>query len=292
MAHLPHREPWFDPAAPAVPEVEAELQVPIDPRAAAFFDVDNTMLRGASLYHLARGLAARDFFSPTDLAGFAWKQARFQIGGKENRADMAAATEAALGFVAGRQVAELAELVEDIFDESLSARLWPGTLALAQSHLDAGQRVWLVTATPVELAEVIAHRLGLTGALGTVSEVADGRYTGRLLGAPMHGPNKAVAVRSLAIREGLDLERCSAYSDSANDIPLLSMVGAATAVNPDRALREHARSHGWPIHDYRRRRRAWRVTAPGVATGVAVGVGIGIAVARQRSADERAASNS
>jgi phosphoserine phosphatase len=242
------RESLFDRAAAAIPEVEAELRVPLDERAAAFFDVDNTMLRGASIFALARGLAARHFFSGTDMAGFAWK----------------------------------------IFDEYLIGKLWPGTLALAQTHLDAGQRVWLVTATPLELADVIANRLGLTGALGTVSEVRDGRYTGRLLGQPMHGPAKAAAVRELAIREGLELERCAAYSDSANDIPLLSMVGTPTAINPDHGLRTHARTQGWPVHDYRRQRRTWRVTAPGVAAaGLAAGVGIGLAVSRQRPEDPR-----
>ncbi len=283
MAAGAKREPMFDAAAAAIPEVEAELSVPKDPRAAAFFDVDNTILRGASAFHLARGLAARNYFSGADLAGFAWKQAKFALGGKEDRADMAAATAAALTFVAGRDVAELVGIGEEIFDEYIIDKLWPGTLALAQSHLDAGQRVWLVTATPIELAEVIARRLGLTGALGTTSEIRHGHYTGRLLGHPMHGPAKASAVRELAIHEGLELERCSAYSDSANDIPLLSLVGHPTAVNPDRELLRYARTHSWPVRDYRRSRRVWRVTVPGAATaGIAAGVGIGIVATRHR----------
>ena len=134
----------------------------------------------------------------------------------------------------------------------MTRKLWPGTLALAQGHLDRGQRVWLVTATPVELAAIIAARLGLTGALGTVSEIEDGVYTGRLVGSALHGKAKADAVRALAEREGLDLVRCTAYSDSANDVPMLSAVGRAVAVNPDGTLRKHARAVGWEIHDYRR----------------------------------------
>src|SRR5256885_15863918 len=114
----------------------------------------------------------------------------------------------------------------------MAERLWSGTHALAQTHLDAGQRVFLVTATPVELARIIARRLGLTGALGTVAEVEDGLYTGRLVGEPLHGPSKAEAVKALAEREGLDLARCTAYSDSVHDIPMLSAVGTAAAVNP------------------------------------------------------------
>ena len=142
-------------------------------------------------------------------------------------------------------------------------KVWPGTRALAQSHLDQAQRVWLVTAAPVEVATIIAKRLGLTGALGTVAEHVDGVYTGRLVGELLHGPAKAEAVRALATREDLELELCSAYSDSANDIPMLSLVGYPCAVNPDSALRAHARQHGWRIRDYRARRRR----AVGVAAG-------------------------
>ena len=81
--------------------------------------------------------------------------------------------------------------------------------------------MWLVTAAPIEIANVIARRLGLTGALGTVAEHVDGVYTGELVGEMLHGEGKAVAVRTIAEREGLDLERCSAYSDSSNDLPML-----------------------------------------------------------------------
>ena len=87
----------------------------------------------------------------------------------------------------------------------MAHRIWPGTRALAQLHLDQGQRVWLVTAAPIEIARIIARRLGLTGAMGTVAEHVDGVYTGRLVGDMLHGPAKAEAVKALAAREGLDL---------------------------------------------------------------------------------------
>jgi phosphoserine phosphatase len=134
--------------------------------------------------------------------------------------------------------------------------------------------VWLVSAAPIELATVIARRIGLTGALGTVSEIEDGTYTGRLVGAPLHGPAKAEAVRALATREGLDLARCAAYSDSANDVPMLSLVGHPVAVNPDSTLRRHARSMGWDVYDYRTGRKAAKI---GVPTALAIGVAAGIA---------------
>ena len=231
-------------ASAAAASVDTNPLTEPDLTGAAFFDVDNTVMRGASIFHLARGLARRKFFTAREVGDFAFKQAKFVINGSEDLDDMAQATEAALAFVKGKRVEDVVGLGEEIFDELMARKLWPGTLALAQGHLDRGQRVWLVTATPVELAAIIAQRLGLTGALGTVSEVQDGVYTGRLIGAPLHGKAKAEAVRALAEREGLELIRCTAYSDSANDVPMLSLVGRAVAVNPDSALRSHARPLG------------------------------------------------
>jgi HAD superfamily hydrolase (TIGR01490 family) len=244
--------------------------------AAAFFDVDNTIMKGSSLYHVAVGLARHNFFTPRQIVGFGIKQLKFVTSGSEDLEDMASVTQSALSFVEGRKVDDLAALGEVIFDEVMVDKLIPGTLARAQGHLDAGQQVWLVTATPVELASVIARRLGLTGALGTVSEIRDGRYTGRLVGPPLHGLAKAEAVRALAEREGLDLAQCSAYSDSINDVPMLSEVGFPVAVNPDPELREHARTLDWRIRDFRRRAHIRPYIKP-VATGAA-GVAAGLAV--------------
>jgi HAD superfamily hydrolase (TIGR01490 family) len=272
-------------ASAAAAEVEASLAVPPDLTAAAFFDVDNTMMVGASIYHFAKGLAARKFFTFRDLVGFASQQLVFRVGGAERHGAMTEAREAALAFVAGRSVNEIVRLGEEIYDEEMAQRIYSGTRALAQMHLDAGQRVWLITATPVELASLIAQRLGLTGALGTVSEVQDGCYTGRLVGEPLHGPSKAEAVRALAEREGLDLTRCTAYSDSFNDMPMLSLVGTAVAVNPDADLRDAARERGWQIRDFRTGRKAARVGIPAAAgAGALTGAVLaGLALRRRRA---------
>lgn len=257
------------PAPPAPPDLTA----------AAFFDVDNTMMMGASIFHFARGLAARKFFSTSDLAGFAWQQLKFRVGGRENAEDVKASREQGLSFVAGRTVEEMVDIGEEIYDDLMADKIWSGTQALAQMHLDAGQRVWLVTATPVELAAIIARRLGLTGALGTVVESKDGVYTGRLVGDLLHGRAKAHAVRALAAREGLNLRRCTAYSDSQNDVPMLSVVGSAVAVNPDTALRDTARARQWEIRDFRTGRKAAKIGVPSVlgAGAVAGAVAAGMA---------------
>ena len=256
---------------------------PPDLTAAAFFDVDNTIMVGASIFYFARGLAARKFFTTSDLAGFLWQQAKYRIGGQENKEDIKSHRERALSFVAGRTVKELTEISEEIYDELMADKIWSGTRALAQMHLDAGQRVWLVTATPIELAAIISRRLGLTGALGTVAEHVDGVYTGRLVGDLLHGRAKAHAIRALASQEGLNLKRCTAYSDSQNDVPMLSAVGTAVAINPDSSLREVARARGWEIRDFRTGRKAAKIGVPTVlgAGALAGAVAAGMAYRRR-----------
>jgi HAD superfamily hydrolase (TIGR01490 family) len=271
-------------AAAAAAEVQQPSPVP-DPSAGAFFDVDNTLMRGASIYHFARGLAARKMFGPRDLARMAWGQVSFRLRGAENSDHIEAARESALAFVAGHRVADIVALGEEIYDDTMADRIWEGARELTQRHLAAGQRVWLVTATPVELANILSRRLGLTGALGTVAETADSVYTGHLVGGLLHGEAKAAAVRALADREHLNLSRCAAYSDSANDLPMLTLVGHPHAVNPDAELRAEARRNGWPVHDFRSGRRVTTIALP-VAAGagaIAGGITAGVALHRRRA---------
>jgi HAD superfamily hydrolase (TIGR01490 family) len=253
-----------------------------DPTAAAFFDVDNTLMRGASIYHFARGLAARKMFGPRDLLRLTWGQIAFRLRGAENADHIDAVREAALAFVAGHRVDDVVALGEEIYDDTMANRIWEGARELTRQHVAAGQRVWLVTATPVELANILARRLGLTGALGTVAETSDGVYTGRLVGGLLHGEAKAAAVRALAEREGLDLTRSSAYSDSSNDLPMLELVGHPNVVNPDGDLLRQARSRNWPVHEFRSGRRATMIALPMAAGAGAIAGGTAAAVALRR----------
>ena len=256
----------------------APLAVEPDPGAAAFFDLDNTMIKGASTFHLAKGLYRRGFFGTRVIARGIWLQVYFRVVGRENPHHIEDARAASLSFIEGHTVVELEEIGEEAYDDALHQRIWPGTRTLAQEHLDAGQQAWLVTAAPVEVAGVVAARLGLNGALGTTAEHVDGVYTGQLRGELLHGAAKADAVRALAVAEGLDLERCSAYSDSYNDLPMLSLVGHPAVINPDRRLRRYAEERGWPVRDFRRGRKAAQaglrgaVAAAGATATVAVGV--------------------
>ncbi|POH69607.1 MULTISPECIES: HAD family hydrolase [Cryobacterium] len=216
------------------------------PRAIAFFDVDNTLLRGASLYHLGVGAWRMRFISLADILAFGWNQTRFLAVG-EDGVDIARLRMRAMDIITGHTRDELVGLSHDIFDSRLIHRLWPETAAVAHAHLKAGREVWLVTATAQEVADVIAERLDLTGALGTRLATVDGIFTGQLVDGICHGSRKAVVARGLAEDRGIDLALCWAYSDSHNDIPLLELVGNPVAVNPDTTLRRYALARGWPI---------------------------------------------
>lgn len=270
------------PGAAAEKSRTEPADAPPRPSAAAFFDLDNTLIRGASLFHLARGLAAHRFLSSREIARFAFGQFSFRLRG-ERSGQVASTRERALSFVEGHAVSEIRELCRHIYDDYLAEKIWPGTRALAELHRGRGEPVWLVTAAPRELAEVIAWRLGLDGALGTRAEEIAGRYTGRLVGEILHGPAKAEAVRALAAVEGYDLTACHAYSDSANDLPMLTLVGHPHAVNPDRRLRVRAQREGWPVTDYRTGVRLLRAGLPGAAlTGAASGaVAAGVVLAKR-----------
>ncbi|WFR83600.1 HAD-IB family hydrolase [Arthrobacter sp. Y-9] len=236
---------------------------------AAFFDVDNTLIRGASIFHAARKMYERKVFTLRDAASFGWQQLKFIVRG-EKLSDVHEIRDRGMKIAAGIRAEDVATLGDEVFEESISSRIWPGTRALAEQHLRVGRRVWLITATPIELAEPIASRLGLTGALGTRVEVVDGVYTGRLVGDILHGDAKADAARALADAEGLDLAECWAYSDSHNDIPLLSMVGHPVAINPDAGLRRHAKAQNWPVYDFRSGRRAATLGLKAATVGGAV----------------------
>jgi HAD superfamily hydrolase (TIGR01490 family) len=212
----------------------------------AFFDVDNTLLRGASAFHLAKAARRMKLLRPAEIVRFIWHQTTFLFVGENNR-HLGSIKDRALELIEGFTVAEMVELANDVFVRDIESRLWPETVSLAREHLAKGHQVWLISATPQLVGQVIAERLGLTGALGTKFVEVDGVFTGAFDGPVLHGEEKAVAARALADEIAADLSDCWAYSDSRNDIPLLTVVGNRVVVNPDSRLERHAREHGWPV---------------------------------------------
>lgn len=255
---------------------QPDPEIPQDFEAAAFFDVDNTLIQGSSLIVLAQGLFGKRFITLKELLPALRKQVRYRLSGSENAKDIAEGREDALAIVKGKSVEELKQACREIVDSRMLEKSYEDTIELASMHLAAGQQVWLVSATPVQIGQALAERLGFTGALGTVAEEEDGVFTGRLVGDILHGPGKKHAVAALAALQQLDLEKCTAYSDSINDLPMLEMVGSPVAINPDRALRRHAEEHSWTVRDY----RSMRSLVLGWALPAAVGAGVAWGVAR------------
>ena len=134
--------------------------------AAAFFDVDNTILRGSSSFLFGKAAFERKFFSRKDFWRFAWHQFLFIWKG-ENNNKLSALKDRALALIVGQRVSDLQILVDEVYEKHIKLKLWPETVRLAKDHIAQGREVWLVTAAPQELGDVIAHELGLTGAIGT-----------------------------------------------------------------------------------------------------------------------------
>jgi HAD superfamily hydrolase (TIGR01490 family) len=219
--------------------------------AAAFFDLDRTLLRRSSALALAGSFRQRGLISRRQLVKAACWQLLFVARGASHEAVRSAA-EDGLRVLDGYPVAELRELVAEAMEPILRPLVYAEPLRLVAEHRERGEEVWIVSATLQEIVQSIADDLGFDGALGTTCEVVDGRYTGRALRA-LHAQNKAAVVRELAAEKGLDLAQCTAYSDSHTDMPFLETVGHPVAVNPDRALRRDAAARGWPVLEFRER---------------------------------------
>ena len=228
----------------------------------AFFDVDNTITRGSTLYFLGKGMYNRGFFTKRDIGAWVLANIRFRMTGTEKSEVISRFQKAATDFIGGHDVKEIRIIGEQIYSEFVSPSIWQGTIELAKEHLSSGDEVWLVTASPEDFANLIAERLGFTGAIGTKAEINDGKYTGNLNGKLLHGKEKAIAITELTKVRGINLKDCFAYSDSHNELPLLSAVGHPRAINPDAKLRIIAFAQSWPVHDFRRLRWLNRFVGP------------------------------
>jgi HAD superfamily hydrolase (TIGR01490 family) len=216
--------------------------------AAAFFDLDRTLIRRSSVLALAGSFRRRGLISRLDLVKSAFWQALFVARGASAERVRAAA-EDGMKMLAGFSVADMRSLVGDAMEPVLRPLVYDEPLHLVRAHRERGEKVYIVSATLQEIVEYIADDLGFDGAIGSTCEIVDGVYTGRSLRAA-HGDGKARAVRELAADEGLDLGASTAYSDSYSDVPFLEVVGHPVAANPDRKLRRIAHDRGWPVLDF------------------------------------------
>jgi HAD superfamily hydrolase (TIGR01490 family) len=217
------------------------------PGPAAFFDLDRTLLRRSSALALAPTFRERGLISRRQMARAAVWQLMFMLRGAS--ADtVKRAAEGGLLVLRGYSPKEMQSLVVDSMERVLKPLVYAESLDLVELHRGRGEPVYIVSATLQEIVQVIADDLGFDGALGTIVEVENGKYTGRATRS-LHAENKARCIREL----GYDLAASTAYSDSHTDLPFLEAVGHPVVVNPDRKLRRIAAERGWPVLEFGRR---------------------------------------
>ncbi|WP_083441052.1 HAD family hydrolase [Nitriliruptor alkaliphilus] len=250
-----------DPQAPAAPPTSPGADHEVN--AAAFFDLDRTLISGSSAFSF--GIAAwRNKLIPTgELVSDGVNALTFKlVGATDERSE--AVRDRILHAVEGAQQADLLALNEEIVPRILE-KVRPESRGLIDMHHEAGRETWIVSASPIELVDPLAKALGMTGAIATRSEVDEGRYTGRLDGPFVYGEGKREAIQALADERGYDLRLSYSYSDSASDLPMMEMVGHPVAVNPDRPLETVAHQRGWPMVVFSRRTKQVVKTTTAVA---------------------------
>ena len=238
---------------------------------AAFFDLDRTLISGSSAFVLGIAAWRAQLVTTPRMARDAGSALRFRMSGASD-ATSHGVRDRILGAVAGVRVDDLIALNADIVPKLL-AKVRPESRRLVEQHRHAGRATFIISASPVELVEPLAKAMGMTGGIGTRSKIVDGVYTGELDGPFCYGPGKVEAMQELARWEGLDLDQCWAYSDSASDLPMMEAVGHPVAVNPDPKLERVANKLGWPVVVFSKRTKAviHRTTQAVGAAGLAAG---------------------
>jgi HAD superfamily hydrolase (TIGR01490 family) len=219
--------------------------------AAAFFDLDRTLISHSSSLALAGTFRRRGLIGRRQLAKARVAQLVFvRFGAGQSRVGQTA--DSAVSLLRGLPVALMREIAAEAWEPVLEPLVYREALELAEQHADRGERVYIASAALQEVVEEISKRLGFDGVIASRAEVRDGSYTGKLE-RRLYGQAKADALGELAAAEGLELAASTAYSDSYSDVPFLAAVGRPVAVNPDRELRRLATSRGWPVRRFSQR---------------------------------------
>ena len=248
-------------------------------RAAAFFDLDKTLIEGSSAVHFARAAYRAGMRSRREIAHDLYANLKFRARGSTDE-ETDALRDAVLQALAGQREVDLMRLGPTVLAGILPL-IYTEVLEEAWSHIDAGRPAYIVTAASHELAQTLASVLALSGGIGVKSEVRDGVYTGQPDGPFTYREGKVTAIKDLADEAGFDLAESYAYSDSESDLPMLRAVGHPVAVNPDAELERVARAEGWRVMRFDKLAR--RIKVLGVVASLAlVGGGGGYLAGRLR----------
>lgn len=222
-----------------------------DARAAAFFDLDKTIIAKSSVLAFGRPLYRGGLLSKGAIVRSAYGQVVFMLVGADE-AKMEKLRVAMLQMIKGWSRDQVASIVRETLDEIVTPIIFGEALELIEEHQRVGRTVVIVSSAPEEVVRPLGEFLGVDDVIATRPEVdRHGNYTGELAYYG-YGPHKAEAIRAMAEREGFDLSESFAYTDSVTDEPMLRAVGNPVAVNPDRDLARLARDEGWPILRFER----------------------------------------
>ena len=250
-------------------------------RAAAFFDLDKTIIAKSSTLAFSRPFYAGGLINRRAVLRSAYAQFVYLVGGADH--DQMERMRAYLSsLVAGWDVAQVKDIVAETLYELIDPVVYEEAATLIDEHSAAGRDVVIVSSSGTEVVAPIGAMLGADRVVATRLVIEDGRYTGEIE-YYAYGPAKAEAIHELAKEQGYDLAASYAYSDSITDVPMLEAVGHPFAVNPDRALRKEAASRGWPVLDFSHpvalRRRFGHLPAPAHPALAAAALGAGAATA-------------
>ncbi|HEV7212886.1 MAG TPA: HAD-IB family hydrolase [Blastococcus sp.] len=258
-------------------------------RAAAFFDLDKTVIAKSSALAFGRPFFHGGLINRRAVLKSAYAQFVFSLAGADAQ-QMERLRAQLTSMVTGWDAGTVHEIVRETLHEVVEPLVYAEAADLIEAHRAAGREIVIVSSSGAEMVEPIGELLGADRVVATRMVTLDGRYTGEIE-FYAYAEHKAVAMRAVADEGGYDLADCYAYSDSITDLPMLSAVGHPTVVNPDRGLRKAALERGWPVLQFSRpvtiRSRFSAPSAP-VVTGAAMGVGaavVGLAwYARHRAA--------
>ncbi len=216
-----------------------------EPLAAAFFDLDKTILAKSSTLAFTRKFYEGGLIRRPDAVKAAYAQFVYLLSGADH--DQMEQMRLYLSdLVKGWDVARVKEIVAETIDDIVDPIVYAEALELIDEHHEAGRDVIIISSSGTEVVEPIGDRLGVDLALGTQMAVEDGHYTGEIL-FYAYGANKADAMQDLAAERGYSLADSYAYTDSHTDLPMLEIVGHPVATNPDSELRHIAEERDWPI---------------------------------------------
>jgi HAD superfamily hydrolase (TIGR01490 family) len=220
-------------------------------RAAAFFDLDKTLMAGSSGMQFARIAAKQGIVGKRQLASWAFEHTRYRLRGTTDERT-AEVLKVARGLITGVPARTIDRMGPEVM-AAILPRVFPQMLEEVYGHQDAGRPTFIVSAAGNGVVEQLAHVLGMDGGIGTRYEVdEEGNFTGHLDGPFVYGAGKVDAMREFAAAHGIDLAESYAYSDSLSDLPMLRAVGNPVAVNPDPPLAQVARAEGWQVMRFER----------------------------------------